>query len=121
MKAVGRKVNTLKAKKNNLLLCLFFIIHTIMGCTSNELSLNKGYDIMIVKVVSLEKCSATDQTISLVQEVAKEIGVEIEFEHVIVKTPDEARAHRHIGSPTVLINELDIDPGAREENNFGIT
>ena len=76
---------------------------------------------MKVKVVSLEKCNATDSTMSLIDEVVKEMGVEIDFEHVIVKTPAEANAQRHIGSPTVQINGLDIDPGARAINQFGIT
>ena len=46
---------------------------------------------------------------------------EIEFEHVIVKTPEDARAHRHIGSPTVQINDLDIEPEARNIQQFGVT
>jgi len=76
---------------------------------------------MRVKVASLEKCIATDRTILLINEVAKEMGVEIDFEHVIVRTLEDANAHRHIGSPTVQINGLDIDPGARAINQFGIT
>lgn len=76
---------------------------------------------MKVKVASLEKCSATDLTISLVNEIAREMAVEIDFEHVIMKTREDAIAHRHIGSPTVQINGLDIDPGARKTNQFGIT
>ena len=76
---------------------------------------------MHVKVVSLEKCSATGLTISLVNEVAREMGVEIDFEHAIVKTREDAIEHRHIGSPTVQINGIDIDPGARAINQFGIT
>ena len=76
---------------------------------------------MKVKVVSLEKCSATDSTISLVKEIAGEMSVEMELEHVIIKTPEEAIVHRHIGSPTVQINGLDIDPGARSISQFGIT
>ena len=76
---------------------------------------------MKVKVASLEKCSATDLTIELVKEVAKEMGAKIDFEHVIVKTREDAIAHHHIGSPTVQVNGLDIDPGARTINQFGIT
>ena len=76
---------------------------------------------MKVKVVSLEKCNATDRTMSLMDEVVKEMGVEIDLEHVIVKTPADANKHRHIGSPTVQINGRDIDPGARAISQFGIT
>ena len=44
-----------------------------------------------------------------------------QFEHAIVKTPEDAVVQRHIGSPTVQINGLDIDPGAREIKQFGVT
>ena len=76
---------------------------------------------MKVKVVSLEQCSATERTISLVNEVAKDLGVAINLEHIIMRTLQEAVVHRHIGSPTVQINGLDIEPGARQVNQFGLT
>jgi 3-keto-L-gulonate-6-phosphate decarboxylase len=78
-------------------------------------------DIMKVKVISLEKCAATFRTIALVKEVARETGVVINLEHIIVKTPEDAVAQRHIGSPTVQINGLDAEPGAREIKQFGVT
>ena len=93
----------------------------MLGCSSNDFAQDKDNSTMKIQVVSLEKCGATPQTISLVKEVAREMGVEINFEHFIVKTSEDAVAHRHIGSPTVQINGLDIDPGAREINQFGIT
>ena len=93
----------------------------LAGCDANEFLQSQGNSIMKVKVVSLEKCSATDSTISLVKEIAGEMSVEMEFEHVIVKTPEDAIVHRHIGSPTVQINGIDIDPGARAASQYGIT
>ena len=76
---------------------------------------------MDVKIVSLDKCNATPPTIELVKEVAKEMGININFSHVIVRNQDEANKNRHIGSPTVQINGLDIDPGARDIEQFGVT
>ena len=76
---------------------------------------------MRVKIVSLEQCAATPPTIALVHEVARDLGVAIEFEHVIISSSEEARTHRHIGSPTVQIEGLDIDPGARDVQQFGVT
>ena len=111
--------NTLKIKSNILLVFVFMSV--IVGCNSNDFAQDKGNNIMKVKVASLEKCSATDHTIELVKDVAKEIGLKIDFEHVIVKTREDAIEHRHIGSPTVQINGLDIDMGARAINQFGIT
>jgi hypothetical protein len=93
----------------------------MFGCNSNDFSQNKGVGIMKVKIVSLEMCGATDFTISLVNEVAREMGVEIDLEHAIVKTREDAIEHRHIGSPTVQINNLDIEPEARNIQQFGVT
>ena len=76
---------------------------------------------MHVKIVSLEKCSSTQPTIALVKKSAGELGISINFEHIVVNTAEEAYEHRHIGSPTVQINGLDIDPFARDITQFGIT
>ena len=119
MKANGRKISILKIKSN--VLFVFVFVGVMLGCNSNDFVHDKGNEMMKVKVVSLEKCSATDSTILLINEVAGEMGVAIDREHVIVKTLEDAIKHRHIGSPTVQVNGLDIDPGAREINQFGIT
>lgn len=76
---------------------------------------------MKITVISLAGCSATPPTIALVKDTARELEIAINLEHLIVKTQEEAREHRHLGSPTVRINGIDIDPGARETTHFGIT
>jgi len=76
---------------------------------------------MHVKVISLDKCSATPPTISLVEEVAGEMGLTYTLEHIVVKTAEEAAQAGHIGSPTVQINGRDIEPAAREIKHFGVT
>ena len=121
MKGSGRKASSVKIQSNIQAFCLFFLISSMLACNSNDISQNRGDGMVHVKVVSLEKCSATDLTIALIHEVAGETGVEIDFEHVIVKTREDAIARRHIGSPTVQVNGLDIDRGAREINQFGVT
>ena len=108
-------------KSNIALLFIFILVSLILGCNSNDFTQHKGAGIMKVKIVSLEMCGATDFTISLVNEVAREMGVEIGLEHAIVKTSEDAIEHRHIGSPTVQINDLDIEPEARNIQQFGIT
>lgn len=76
---------------------------------------------MQVKIISLEKCSATSETIAMVKETAKEMGIAIDFERVVVKSLEEAIEQRHIGSPTMQINGRDIDPQARDSEQFGLT
>jgi len=49
------------------------------------------------------------------------MGIEIEFDHIIIQNQDDARTHRHLGSPTVQVNGLDIEPEARTVQRFGLT
>lgn len=74
-----------------------------------------------VKVSSLKKCDATPPTIALINEIAGEMGIEFDFKHIIVETPEQALENRFIGSPTVQINGLDIEPSARQADQFGLT
>ena len=73
-----------------------------------------------VKVAALERCGATQPTIELVKNTARELGLAIDFKFVPISTREQANAHRHLGSPTVQINGLDIEPAARNADQFGI-
>jgi len=108
--------------KLNLFIATFcFFTGIIAACDQNKTILENENKLMQVKVVSLEKCSATPPTINLVKETAKELGITIDIKHVVVNTVGEANEHRHIGSPTVQINGIDIEPQARDSSQFGIT
>ena len=75
---------------------------------------------MRVTIISLEKCEATQETIALVQETAEEMSIDLEVEHIVITTEQEARDYRHIGSPTVQVGGLDIEPEARAIRRFGL-
>jgi len=90
------------------------------ACDQNITKINV-MEPMRVKVISLEKCSATLPTIRMVKDIAAEMGITIDFKHVVVRTPEEAKEQRLIGSPTVQINGIDIEPQARDITQFGIT
>ena len=95
-----------------------FISMTAFVVTGNQ----KNSEALVkVKVASLQACGSTEPTIALVKETAKELNLQIDFEYVPVKTIEEARKHRHLGSPTIQINGLDIDPAARSIERFGIS
>ncbi len=76
---------------------------------------------MEIKIVHLAGCSATPKTISLVEKMAEYLGIKIQLKNIVIKTTEDAQEYRHIGSPTVQINGLDIDPGARDVKQFGLT
>ena len=108
--------------KSLLFFSLFLFATSAVSSSLEQLeSGGKPNIVLRVKVVSLEGCQATPPTIKLVKETAKELHLQINLEHVVVKTPEGAEKYRHIGSPTVQINGLDIDPEARAITQFGIT
>ena len=74
-----------------------------------------------VRVLSILNCQATPPTISLIKTTAEETGLIIELDHIVVNTQEEAIEHRLIGSPTVQINGLDIEPPMRGATHFGLT
>ncbi len=100
---------------------IFILFTALLFTTVYGLLNTEAKEMLSVKVLSIKKCTATPPTIELMQSVAKEMNVEIDLHRVIVETPDEAKKERFIGSPTVQINGLDIDPAARNIQFFGIT
>lgn len=82
-----------------------------------------GEDVKMVdvKVLSIKGCQATPPTIELVESVAKEMKITINLTVSIIETAEQAKKERFIGSPTVQINGLDIEPASREIDMFGVT
>lgn len=56
----------------------------------------------------------------MLAEALQELGID-QFVHVInVKDEENARGMRSLGSPTIRINGLDVDPLARESTDFAM-
>jgi len=50
----------------------------------------------------------------------RKAGIEAEPEMVVVDSLEEARRHRFLGSPTVKIDGLDVEPSVRRREDFGL-
>jgi len=74
-----------------------------------------------VRILYTEGCANTPQTVQRVQQVAGDLGIDIQIHKVLVTSQEQANELRFLGSPTVQINGLDIDPAARSANAFGFT
>ena len=74
-----------------------------------------------VTIAYTDGCEHTPPTRALVERVAAELAIPIRLEMAHVTTVDEARRYRLHGSPTVLIEGLDIDPAMRERTDYGFT
>jgi hypothetical protein len=67
---------------------------------------------VLVEVLGIEDCPYTDLTAQLVEEIAGRLEVDIASRQTIVATPSAATRLRFLGSPTVRVNGVDVEPGA---------
>ena len=72
-----------------------------------------------VKVFFSEGCDNTPLTIDLIKRTALESGIEIDLKTVLVESQDQAQQWKFLGSPTVQVNGLDIEPSTRSVPAFG--
>ena len=77
--------------------------------------------VLDVRILYTKGCANTPQTVQRVRDVAQGLGIAIEIDQVLVTTQDQADALRFLGSPTVQVNDRDIDPAARTASDFGFT
>jgi hypothetical protein len=74
-----------------------------------------------IRVLSTRGCGNTPQTISLIEETARGSNIRIHLEKVIIRTQEQADSNRFLGSPTVQINGVDLDPDMRDKTTYGLT
>ena len=97
------------------------LLFSYLFCGSIYAGTGENAKMVDVKVLSMKGCQATPQTIKLVESVAKEMNINIKLTEIVIKTPEQAQKNRFLGSPTVRINGVDIDPTSRKIELFGVT
>ena len=75
---------------------------------------------MRIWVLYIAGCPSADPTVELIRRVVREQGIEPAVGTVEVRSPREAATLRFLGSPTVRIDGVDIDPTARDRTAFGM-
>jgi hypothetical protein len=70
-----------------------------------------------VEILYFEGCPNHDQARALVEKIAAELGVQPEIELVNVPDADTATRLRFLGSPTVRVNGVDVEPGAERRGD----
>jgi len=72
-----------------------------------------------VVVLYDERCPSTPKTIELIEECISEFGIHVELRKILVRNREEANEWKFMGSPTVQIDGIDIDPDVRDSKVFG--
>lgn len=74
-----------------------------------------------VEILYFEGCPNHEPARALVERLATQLHVEPEVELVEVADPDAAVALRFLGSPTVRVDGVDVEPGAQERRDFAFS
>jgi len=74
-----------------------------------------------VEILYFEGCPNHEPARALVERLATQLRIEPEIELVEVADPDAAVTMRFLGSPTVRVNGLDVEPGAEERRDFAFS
>lgn len=74
-----------------------------------------------VQVQGTKGCAAVKKTVELIETTAIELGYAVDLEVVTVESMEDAEALRFFGSPTVLVNGVDVEPGIEDPGTYGVT
>jgi hypothetical protein len=75
----------------------------------------------VITVLRRSDCAHGPEAIGSIKRLAVELGIAIHVEDVLIRTDEEAHAHRCLGSPTVLVAGQDVERAARGRSAFGVT
>ena len=71
---------------------------------------------MTVEVLYFEGCPGFAELMPRLRALAGDAPIELRP----ITTPDAARAERFLGSPTVRVDGVDVEPGAAERSDYGL-
>ena len=76
---------------------------------------------MRVEVLYMEDCPNHREAVEIVRTALRAAGQPEQIRQVEVRTPAEAEALAFLGSPTVRLNGVDIEPEARSHRTYGLS
>jgi hypothetical protein len=74
-----------------------------------------------VEILYFAGCPNHEPVRELVEQVADELRIDAEIRLLEVADPDAAVALRFVGSPTVRVDGVDVEPGAEERRDFALS
>ena len=74
---------------------------------------------MKIQILYFEGCPNHPPAVELVREVVAALNVDAMIEEVEVKGPEDCEALRFLGSPSILVDGIDVEPASRSLTTFG--
>ena len=75
---------------------------------------------MKIEVLYIGGCCTHRSVVVMAREVVKELDVDADIEEVQVRSASEAERLRFLGSPSVRVDRVDIEPSARSSTDYGL-
>lgn len=75
---------------------------------------------MRIEVLYFEGCPNHLPTLERIHQVLREEGCDAKVREVLVPDVETAHNVRFLGSPTIRVNGVDIEPTAKERKDFGL-
>jgi hypothetical protein len=72
----------------------------------------------VVEILYFDDCPGIERVLPLVGPLAEAAGARVVERRV--ETAQDAEAQRFLGSPTVRVDGVDIEPGAEQREDFGL-
>jgi hypothetical protein len=73
-----------------------------------------------VELLYFDGCPSYQRFLPRLRELVSDAGIGDEVESRRVESPEGAVAERFLGSPTVRVDGVDVEPGAGERDDFGL-
>ena len=71
-----------------------------------------------VEILARKDCDNRAMTVIVVERVAAEMDIAVELEEIDVTSEAQAKKRRFLGSPSVRVDGLDVEPGMMDSTDF---
>ncbi len=72
----------------------------------------------MIEVLFFKGCPNHEPTLALAREVVSELGLDVEIREVEIHDEMDALRRQFLGSPSVRVDGVDIEPGAAERTEY---
>jgi hypothetical protein len=76
---------------------------------------------MRIRVLYFDGCPEHHPAVELVRQILSDLKVEAQVEETEVQNAEEAEKYRFLGSPTIQVNGVDIEPGAAGRSDYAMS
>ena len=75
----------------------------------------------LVEVLYFDGCPNHEPAVALVERLSRELGIELELRLVKVSDREAAQRLRFLGSPTIRVDGVDVDPRTEERSDYALS